>query len=175
MAKSQRKHTPQKPLKLAWTDFRLVDFRIVSTKCERLLPPDEAAKGTYKTSFNARIGIPGTDAEKKRGDLYLLVSVKLEGSKVTIEKEVRKVGPQSFTVDVSAEAWCTGTGKSVSEEDDLPDELVHGLVAQVYPLLMSRVRAYVADMGYRAVRPELGYNPKKLIASDAAPKEKAAA
>lgn len=170
MAKRQRKQTPQGPAKLTLADFRLVDFRTVAMKCERLIAPDEASKGTYRSTVNAKIGVPKKQGDKNRGDLYIVLSLNLQGNKVTIAKDEKKIGDKSFSIEVKAEAWCRATKKEVSE-DTVPTSVLNGLIAQVYPLLMTRARAYAADMGYRGVRPGLGYDMDKAKELDATDEE----
>jgi hypothetical protein len=129
-------------------------------KCERLISPDEATRGTYKSTVNARVGVPKKPGDGDRGDLYIVLSLYLQGNKVTIAKDERKIGDKSFTVELKAEAWCRAPGKEVSEET-VPASILNALISQAYPLLMSRARAYIADMGYRGVRPGLGYDMTK--------------
>ena len=97
------------------------------------------------------------------GDLFLTLGGKLEGTKV--ENEVSKEGPKSFSIDAVCEGWFKGPDGVVKEAQVSP-QLSKDIVSLVTPLMVTRLRAYATDMGFRGVRPSLGFNTANASISD---------
>jgi len=159
MATRRRRSETKHALAVSAADLRLLDFRAVKVHCERFLPPEDAPKGRYDSSVKSRIGI--SEASKDApAEVYVTVFVDLNGYQLKEDKDGAKVkGPKSFSISVETEfRYKTVNGKKLISADDITPEIHRDLLCQTYPITMTRIRSYAVDMGFRGVRPELGFD-----------------
>ena len=166
MATRRKQQPPKRQLALSLADVRLMDLRTTSMRCVRLMPPEKAPKGSYATKVTAELGIPGMTTHPTKGNVLLLVHMTVTGNKRLSDDEPKATGPKTFEIQLDAEALFQTTTK-IPVDKEISQEIVHGMLAQVYPLLIARVRVYSVDMGFRGIRPDLGFD---MIEADDPPK-----
>lgn len=156
MVTKRRKPASKSALRAKVSDFVLRDIRTVSINCERFLNPSEVTKGGYRMKVESVLNFPEREKGEK-GPIVVSYFLSAQGHKANEEDGKTVLGPRSFSVEMKTEAiFALRNGEHGVSSTSLSKELIHGLLAQINPLLMLRLRSFAADMGFRGFRPDLG-------------------
>ena len=159
---SGRKKKSKASALTAPVSLQLADFRTVFTQFERFLRPDEAPKGTFDTDSGATIQIVSSKAGERVPSQRVLLNVlmNLEGYRLVGDGQDQKRDQRSFSIKVVCEAAYVVVAGRLDETVG-PEQLdIEALLREVNPLVVSKIRDYASDLGFRAVRPRLGFHPK---------------
>lgn len=161
MAKQSRK-SEKHALTVSAADLTLRDVRVLKIQCERFNAPEQAPRGKYNVSSTVRIHLtpPASDADPR--GLRVIFSMAFVGLPLAAGEQHGDKANPSFRVDLQSEGLFTFKSGLVVKEDDISDDVVGVLVAQLHPVMMNQARGLVADMGFRGVRPRLGFDLASL-------------
>ncbi|MGN5479553.1 hypothetical protein ACTMU2_29475 [Cupriavidus basilensis] len=123
---------------------------------KRIKSPDDYPAGRFKVKPSILLSVNSDDDEVQ--DFCLEVTMCLEGFGVKDKKKApAKVedGEKTFSISVTALATFKPVHK-LSSKYQPTEELASELFFVSHPLIMSKLKDYAADIGYRSVSPTLG-------------------
>lgn len=166
MAVRQKSASRKAPtLKSAPYILRLLDFRTIALHCERFCAPEDAPKGRLESEGRVQIEVSAIEERdgKSFQSVIVTLTVKTVGVRAQLNNREKVDSDRSFVIDLRAEGMFSVKGGTIGSKDDISADRMKEMIAQCYPLAISRVRDAVNDLGFRNARPTLG------VASDFVP------
>ncbi|MRS99452.1 hypothetical protein GJQ57_12440 [Ralstonia pickettii] len=148
-------------------DFSLTDFFAESADFKSFKPAIDHPRGRFKTRHSIELFLEQADDEIPA--LRLKISATLTGYSAGEDKktEASDMVDANMTFQVKLVAisrFALSNPVKINDVGEEPEpELVAELLATSYPLIMSKLRDYAADLGYRSVEPKLGLSRKSFI------------
>ena len=120
--------------------------------------PDEISMGYYRVSGNSTFVFPEVKKGEK-GPVRVSYSISFGGNQVKVDENKKNIpGPKSFAINMQTEVTYSLLKQDGVTEEQVSHALIRELIAQIHPVLMDRARGLVSDMGFRGLRPTLGYD-----------------
>ncbi|WP_124676360.1 hypothetical protein [Burkholderia cenocepacia] len=135
--------------------FALSEFVVTSVTSERFLPSEKARRGRFELDVQFKVGSIKSSNGRSVSALKAKLQITLTGFTLNHDEEGNDIaGDKSFTITAAAEARFEINEPMRIGESPTAHE-IKWMSQCIYPLAVSKLQIYAADMGYRNVSPSL--------------------